>query len=113
MIPVNEPLLGGREKELLCECIDSGWISSEGPFVKQFEEHFADYLISMIQGWETLHKDYHLEAEEIDLIVQNKLNHRKWGDPILIECKNWSKPVGADQITIFLDKIRKLKNKFT
>lgn len=37
-IPVNEPLLDGNEKKYLCECIDTGWISSEGPFVKQFEE---------------------------------------------------------------------------
>jgi perosamine synthetase len=41
MIPVNEPLLIGREKDLLCECIDTGWISSEGPFVRRFEEQFA------------------------------------------------------------------------
>ena len=34
-IPVNEPLLDGNEKKYLCECIDSGWISSEGPFVKK------------------------------------------------------------------------------
>jgi len=40
-IPVNEPLLDGNEKKYLCECIDTGWISSEGPFVKQFEEQFA------------------------------------------------------------------------
>lgn len=36
-IPVNEPLLDGNEKKYLCECIDTGWISSEGPFVKEFE----------------------------------------------------------------------------
>ena len=41
MIPVNEPLLDGNEKRYLIECIDTGWISSEGPFVKQFEEKFA------------------------------------------------------------------------
>lgn len=41
MIPVNEPVLGKREKELLATCIDTGWISSEGPFVKQFEEEMA------------------------------------------------------------------------
>jgi len=41
MIPVNEPLLNGREKEFLVQCIDTGWISSEGPFVKQFEELFS------------------------------------------------------------------------
>jgi len=40
-IPVNEPLLAGKEKQYLNECIDSGWISSEGPFVQKFEENFA------------------------------------------------------------------------
>ena len=41
MIPVNEPLLGGNEKKYLLECIEGGWISSEGPFVRRFEEAFA------------------------------------------------------------------------
>jgi perosamine synthetase len=41
MIPVNEPLLDGNEKKYLNECIDTGWISSEGPFIKAFEEKFA------------------------------------------------------------------------
>ena len=40
-IPVNEPLLNGNEKQYLNECIDTGWISSEGPFVKKFETEFA------------------------------------------------------------------------
>jgi perosamine synthetase len=40
-IPVNQPLLDGNEKAYLCECIDSGWISSEGPFVERFEQEFA------------------------------------------------------------------------
>lgn len=44
MIPVNEPLLNGREKEYLARCIDSGWISSDGPFVKEFEEKFSGYI---------------------------------------------------------------------
>lgn len=41
MIPVNEPLLDGNEKKYLLECIDTGWISSEGPFVERFEQAFA------------------------------------------------------------------------
>jgi perosamine synthetase len=40
-IPVNEPLLDGREKEYLLECLETGWISSEGPFIRQFEEQLA------------------------------------------------------------------------
>ena len=41
MIPVSAPLLDGNEGEYLDECIRTGWISSEGPFVTRFEELFA------------------------------------------------------------------------
>ncbi len=41
MIPINEPLLDGNEKKYLNECIDTGWISSEGPFVQRFEAEMA------------------------------------------------------------------------
>lgn len=44
MIPVNEPKFGPREKELLNQCIDTGWVSSDGPFIKQFEEMFASFV---------------------------------------------------------------------
>ena len=40
-IPVNRPDLAGREREYLLECIESGWISSEGPFVEKFEAALA------------------------------------------------------------------------
>ena len=40
---VNEPCLNGREKEYLEECIETGWISFEGPFVKRFEEGMAQF----------------------------------------------------------------------
>lgn len=40
-IPVNEPLLNGNEKQYLNECIETGWISSEGPFIQKFEAAFA------------------------------------------------------------------------
>jgi len=40
-IPVNEPQLGGNEEKYVLECLRTGWISSEGPFVRRFEEGFA------------------------------------------------------------------------
>lgn len=40
-IPVNTPLLDGNEKQYLNECIETGWISSEGPFVSRFEDKLA------------------------------------------------------------------------
>jgi perosamine synthetase len=41
LVPVNEPLLDGREKDYVIECLDTGWISSEGTFVERFEKQFA------------------------------------------------------------------------
>ena len=41
-VPVNEPVLNGNEKKYLNACIDSGWISSEGPFVKEFEQKMSE-----------------------------------------------------------------------
>lgn len=43
-IPVNEPVLDGNEENYLTECVRSGWISSEGPFVARFEEQFSARL---------------------------------------------------------------------
>lgn len=40
-IAVNTPLLAGNEEKYLLECVRTGWISSEGPFVGRFEEDMA------------------------------------------------------------------------
>ena len=43
-IPVNTPLLDGNELQYVTECIKTGWISSEGPFVAAFEKNFSKYV---------------------------------------------------------------------
>ncbi len=41
LIPVNQVVLDGNERKYVNQCIDTGWISSEGAFVRQFEEQFS------------------------------------------------------------------------
>jgi len=43
MIPVNEPRIGLHELEYVKECLQTGWISSEGRFIGAFEQAWADY----------------------------------------------------------------------
>ena len=55
MIPVNEPLIGEREIEYVNECLRTGWISSAGRFIEEFEEKWAAYCgmkygIAVING---------------------------------------------------------------
>jgi perosamine synthetase len=59
MIPVNTPVFEGNEKKYLLECIETGWISSEGPFVEKFETEFAKfverkYAVSVSNGSDAL-----------------------------------------------------------
>jgi perosamine synthetase len=43
MIPVSEPLLDERALANVQEAVRSGWVSSEGSFIAEFERGWADY----------------------------------------------------------------------
>ena len=43
MIPVNEPFLAQRELEYVTECVRTGWVSSAGRFIEEFEHQWAAY----------------------------------------------------------------------
>lgn len=43
MIPIAEPLLGEEELNNVLDAVKSGWISSKGKFISEFEEKFAQY----------------------------------------------------------------------
>ena len=42
-IPVNIPKIFNQEKINVKKCLDTGWISSEGEFVRKFEKSFSQY----------------------------------------------------------------------
>lgn len=59
-LPVAQPLLGERELVYVTECILTGWISSTGRFVGEFERRCAEYCrvphaISTSNGTTALH----------------------------------------------------------
>lgn len=59
-IPIAEPFLGKEEEKLVVEGIRSGWISSIGKYIDQFEKEFAKftsskYAITTSNGTAALH----------------------------------------------------------
>jgi perosamine synthetase len=59
-IVVCEPYLAGRELEYVNDCLTTGWISSAGKYVNQFEDKFAAYCgakygIAVCNGTVALH----------------------------------------------------------
>ena len=59
-IPISKPFVGAREKELVLDALDSGWVSSIGKYVDEFEANFArycgtEYALAVSNGTTGLH----------------------------------------------------------
>ncbi|MBI4407195.1 MAG: DegT/DnrJ/EryC1/StrS family aminotransferase [Candidatus Kerfeldbacteria bacterium] len=59
-VPVNSPFISVEAKRNVAEAMDTGWISSAGKFVEEFERDFASYLgmkhgITVSNGTAALH----------------------------------------------------------
>ena len=57
---ISEPDVGELERKYMNDAFDSGWISSKGPFIKEFEDKFAKfvgtrYAVSCSNGTTALH----------------------------------------------------------
>lgn len=75
---------------------------------KETLEDFAEFLFNSIDGVQVNDKDVRTSAEEIDLILINESNKQFWrqlGSPLLVECKNWSKKIGTDELSVFKDRL--------
>lgn len=59
-IPIAEPFLGEKEVTLVTEAVRSGWVSSKGKFISEFEDKFAKYCkikhgVATTNGTSALH----------------------------------------------------------
>jgi len=43
-IPISQPELQGKEKHYLNHCIETGWVSSLGGYISEFEQQFSEFL---------------------------------------------------------------------
>jgi perosamine synthetase len=60
MIPLSEPVIGDREREWINRCLDSGFVSSVGDLISEFEQRFARrvgarYAVATASGTAALH----------------------------------------------------------
>ena len=69
----------------------------------------------MVLLFKTVHGFMHVETrrksrdEEIDIFIRNESSEAFWvgerSQYVIVECKNWSKPVGPSELVVFRDKI--------
>jgi perosamine synthetase len=58
-VALHEPVFGGNEWRNVKDCLDTGWVSSVGSYVDQFErdlgEHVGGYAVAVANGTAALH----------------------------------------------------------
>ncbi len=59
-VPVNAPVLTDASKRYVADAMDSGWVSSAGKYIEEFEQAFAKYIgvkhaITVTSGTAALH----------------------------------------------------------
>lgn len=105
MIPLSVPQLEGNEWKYVKDCLDTGWISSAGSYVNQFEQMVADYVgakygIACMNGTVGLHiaqilsgveQGDHVITPNITFIATLNAIKYTGADPILIDvnASNW------------------------
>ena len=96
---LDAPNVGGLEKEYLNKAIDTGFVSTVGPFVPEFEEKLAEFLgiekaVSTQSGTSALHVALReLGIEEKDEVIVPALTFVATVNPILYV---GAKPVFVD-----------------
>ena len=67
--PLHEPWFTGRELEYVKNCLDTGWVSSAGAYVEEFERRLAEftgmrYAVATVNGTAALHVCLRLAGAE-------------------------------------------------
>jgi branched-chain amino acid aminotransferase len=78
---------------------------------KRTLETLGAMLVEMIEGLKVVDMNVITKTEEIDILVKNESRDPFWqrfSTPFLVECKNWSKPVGASEIRDFDGKKKEI-----
>lgn len=116
MIPLSVPLLNGNEWKYVKDCLDTGWISSAGSYVNQFEQQVADfagakYGVACMNGTAGLHiaqilsgvtSEDHVIAPNITFIATLNAIKYTGASPILIDVDPDSWQMDLDVLESFL-----------
>lgn len=118
MIPLSIPHLGGNELKYVTDCIETGWVSSAGAYVTQFEEMVAafsgnKYGVAAVNGTAGLHLAMHmLGIEEGDQVLvpnitfiasANAVAYTK-ASPVFIDINPDSWQMDLDLVEAWLDE---------
>ena len=124
MVLLSGPNIKGNEWKYVKDCLDTGWVSSVGSYVTDFEKQISNYVgskyaIATSSGTTALHLSLLLsEVKNNDLVLVTNvtfiatLNAIKYvgASPILIDIDENSWQMDLDLLTDFLDSKTEIRD---
>jgi perosamine synthetase len=123
MIPLSVPHINGNEWKYVKDCLDTGWISSAGSYVNQFEQMVADFVgakygVACMNGTVGLHiaqilagvtsEDYVIAPNITFIATLNAIKYTG-ATPILIDVNSSDWQMDLDLLDNYLEENTKLK----
>ena len=124
MVLLSGPNINGNEWKYVKDCLDTGWVSSVGSYVTDFEKKISDYVgskyaVATSNGTSALHLSLLLsEVKNNDLVLVTNvtfiatLNAIKYvgASPILIDIDENSWQIDLDLLSGFLDSKTEIRD---
>jgi len=124
MVLLSGPNINGNEWKYVKDCLDTGWVSSVGSYVTDFEKKISDYVgskyaVATSNGTSALHLSLLLsEVKNNDLVLVTNvtfiatLNAIKYvgASPILIDIDEYSWQIDLDLLSDFLDSKTEIRD---
>lgn len=121
---LHEPYFIGREWDYVKSCLDSGWVSSVGQYVNQFEKMISDFTgvnhaIVTVNGTAALHMCYLLSGVErndevliptLTFIATCSALHYCGAIPHFYDCEENHLGVDVEKLDRYLENITEIKN---
>ena len=124
MLLLSGPNMAGNEWKYVKDCLDTGWVSSVGAYVDQFEKMSAEfagtkYAVATSSGTTALHiclimmgvneKDYVITPNITFIATCNSIKYTG-ADPILIDTDTGSWQMDLDLLEKFLNEETEQRN---
>ncbi len=118
LIPLCAPEISGNEWKYVKECLDTGWVSSAGPFVERFELETARYVgarqgVAVSNGTAALHvalkvvgvrpDDEVLVSDLTFVAAANAVSYCR-AHPVLMDADRTTWEMDVDKVARFLDE---------
>lgn len=127
MIPLSLPHLAGNEWQYVKDCLDTGWVSSAGAYVSQFENKVAEfagckYGVACVNGTTGLHLTMHmfdvklgdhLIVPNITFIASANAASYTYANPIFLDVDPETWQLDLDLLETFLATETELRDDWT